>query len=108
VSKIKEPANPFYVLVVIASAVFVITACGYGTMSYRAIAPGAGRDVGGHVLMDFMDRSGMQLMAVELVVLGAATFGAMWLDRFRARQDPRDRPRYSESGNDAESDSTMR
>jgi len=85
-SKSKEPANPFYVLVVIASVVFVITACGYGTMTYRAIAPGAGQGANEHELMKFLDEYGMQFMAGELLLLGACTFGAMWLDRFRAGQ----------------------
>jgi hypothetical protein len=91
VARSKEPANLFYVLVVILGVAFLITACGYGTMTYRAIAPGAGREGGAHQLMVFLDHYGMQLMAAELVLLGAATFGAMWLDRFRSLSDERDR-----------------
>jgi hypothetical protein len=90
VVKAKEPANPFYVLVIILGVVFLITACAYATMTYRAIVPGAPRDGGTHALMEFLDRYGMQLMAGQLVALAAATFGAMWLDRFRALGGQRD------------------
>ena len=81
-AKGKEPVNPFYVLVVIFGVLFLITACGYGTMTYRAIAPGAATP---HPLMEFLDTYGVQAMAAELVLLGAVTFGAMWLDGLRTR-----------------------
>ena len=83
-AKVKEPFNPFYALVVVAGVVFLVTACGYGTMTYRAIAPRAGAAGQPHPLMTFLDQYGMQLMSGELAVLAAATFGAMWLDRFRS------------------------
>jgi hypothetical protein len=89
VGKVKEPTNPFYVLVVILGVVFLITACGYGTMTYRAIAPNAPRDGAPHPWMDFLDRNGMQLLGGELVALAAVTFGAMWLDRYRFLADQR-------------------
>ncbi len=107
-AKSKEPANPFYILVVILGVVFLITACGYGTMTYRALAAGGGRDGSAHELMTFLDRFGMQLMAGELVLLGAATFGAMGLDRFRALRDHPDRPRKSKPGTEAESGRIIR
>ncbi len=88
-AKSKEPINPFYLLVLVVGVAFLITACGYGAMSYRAIAPRAGQAAVPHPLMTFLDRHGMQFMAVELVALGAATFGAMWLDRFRSLRDRR-------------------
>ncbi len=87
--KVKEPTNPFYVLVVILGVVFLITACGYGTMTYRAIAPNAPRDGAPHPWMDFLDRNGMQLLGGELAALAAVTFGAMWLDRYRSLADQR-------------------
>jgi hypothetical protein len=86
VAKAKEPVNPFYVLVVVLGVIFLITACGYGTMTYRAIAPGAAGAGAQHPLMEFLDRYGMQAMAAELVLLGGVTFGAMWLDGLRLRQ----------------------
>ena len=96
--KAKEPANPFYVLVIMLGVVFLVTACGYGTMTYRAIAPGAPRDGGPHPLMAFLDRYGMELMGGELALLAGATFGAIWLDRFRFQRDQQ-KPK-----NDAETD----
>jgi hypothetical protein len=105
VPKTKEPLNPFYVLLVIVGVVFLITACGYGLMAWRAIRPelsrtgaararhagsaaagGAGGPVDSHPLMVFFDRHGVEVLTGELLVLGAATFGAMWLDRLRLQR----------------------
>ncbi len=101
-AKKKEPINPFYLLVLVVGVAFLITACSYGAMSYRAIAPRVGPAVGPHPLMTFLDRHGMQFMAVELVALGGATFGAMWLDRFRSLRDER-RRRGGETTDDFDS-----
>jgi hypothetical protein len=83
VSKQKEPINPFHVLVAALGILFVITACAYATMLYRSIHPAVAADQEGG-LMVLLDRHGMSLLAAELAALGAATFGAIWLDRFRA------------------------
>lgn len=96
VAKAKEPVNPFYVLLVVLGVVFLITACAYGMMAYRAISPAAARGPSGHALTDFLDRHGIELMGGELLLLAAATFGAMWLDGLRTRraeanQTPNDR-----------------
>jgi hypothetical protein len=85
VAKVKEPINPFYVLLVVLGIVFFITACAYGTMAYRAISPDKAEQ-SSHELMAFLDRNGMQLMGGELALLAACTFGAMWLDQFRSRR----------------------
>jgi hypothetical protein len=82
VAKAKEPLNPFYVLVVLIGVVFVITTCAYGTMAYRAVAQADE----GPGLMSLLDRYGVQTMAIELLLLGGATFGAMWLDGYRTRR----------------------
>jgi hypothetical protein len=87
VAKAKAPVNPFYVLVVVFGVVFVITACAYGTMAYRAIAPAVDAQARERGLMGFLDRYGMQLLGIELAVLGAASLGAMWLDQVRWRRD---------------------
>jgi hypothetical protein len=89
VAKPKEPVNPFYVLLVVVGVVFLVTACAYGVMAYRAIAPRAGAEVGQHPMTHFLDRHGITLLAWELGLLAAATFAAMWLDRYRLlRQRP--------------------
>jgi hypothetical protein len=87
VAKAKAPVNPFYVLVVVFGVVFVITACAYGTMAYRAIAPAVDAQARDQGLMGFLDRYGVQLLGIELAVLGAASLGAMWLDQVRSRRD---------------------
>ena len=86
-AKAKAPVNPFYVLVVVFGVVFVITACAYGTMAYRAIAPAVDAQARNEGLMGFLDRFGVQLLGVELAVLGAASLGAMWLDQVRSRRE---------------------
>ncbi len=85
-AKTKEPINLFYILVVLLGVVFAITSCAYGTMAYRAIAPAADRDVG-QGLMAFLDRYGIQALAVELTFLAAAAFGAMGLDQYRTKKN---------------------
>jgi hypothetical protein len=92
VAKAKEPVNPFYLLLVVLGIVFLITACAYTVTAYRAISPAAGRDVGSHELTAFLDHYGLRMLTGELVLLAAATFGAMWLDRFRARQNRGESP----------------
>ena len=86
-AKLKAPVNPFYVLVVLLGVLFAITACAYGTMAYRAIAPAVEPSARSSGLMGLLDRYGVQALAVELTALGAATGGAMMLDRYRSRKD---------------------
>jgi hypothetical protein len=85
VAKTKEPINPFYALVVLVGAAFVVTTLAYATMAYRASAPAAAQADAGSALMGMVDRYGVRTMGIELGLLGAATCGAMWLDRLRAR-----------------------
>jgi hypothetical protein len=87
----KEPLNPFYALVVLAGAAFVVTTLAYSTMAFRATAPAAAQADAASPLFNVVDRYGVQTMGLELGLLGAATFGAMWLDRLRARNAD-DRP----------------
>ncbi len=101
-AKAKEPYNPFYVLLVVLGIVFLITACAYTAMAYRAISPLAGQDVGSHELTAFLDRHGLRMLSIELLLLAAATFGAMWLDRFRARRDTLVSPEQTEATTDDE------
>ena len=82
-AKLREPVNPFYVLLVMLGVVFLVTACAYGAMAYRAISPTAARELHEHPLTDYLDRNGMALLGWELALLAAASFAAMGLDRFR-------------------------
>jgi len=85
VAKAKEPINPFYALVIVVGVAFCITTFAYYTMAYRASAPAVAEVDRGPGLMSLVDRYGVQTMGTELGLLGAATFGAMWLDRLRTR-----------------------
>ena len=42
-AKAREPVNPFYVLLVLLGIVFLVTACAYGVMAYRALSPEVAR-----------------------------------------------------------------
>jgi hypothetical protein len=90
VAKAKEPFNPFYALVVLLGVAFAVTTLAYGTMAYRATAPAAAEKDQGPGMMTLVDRYGVPTMGVELGLLGAATFGAMWLDRLRVRKSEAD------------------
>jgi hypothetical protein len=85
VTKYKEPANFWYVLLVALGIVFLITACAYGTMAYRAITPQQATGEA-HPLMQFLDVHGMELLGGELGLLAIATCGAMWLDTAREKR----------------------
>jgi hypothetical protein len=102
VAKVKSSVNPFYVLVVVAGVVFVVTACAYGTMAYRAIAPAVGVEARQAGLMGFLDRYGVQSLSVELAVLGVASLAAMWLDQIRSRRDSAARGRQAATKTEAD------
>lgn len=90
-AKVKEPFNPFYILVVLVGTAFAITTFAYGVMAYRAVSPStvttqksAGQEpTSGEKLMEAVDEYGMQAMGIELAVLGVVTVAAMGLDRLR-------------------------
>ncbi len=87
-AKHREPVNPFYVLLVVVGVVFLVTACAYGAMAYRAVSPTAAQEIHEHPLTDFLDRNGMALLGWELALLAAASFAAMGLDRYRDARRP--------------------
>jgi hypothetical protein len=88
-AKPKEPVNPFYVLLVLVGIVFLVTACAYGVMAYRAITPAPGGRSAPHPLTEFLDKRGIEVMGWELGALAVMTFGAMWLDGRRTRREER-------------------
>ena len=83
----KPPANPFYIALVIVGVAFLLTACAYCVMAFRAVKQGdptmasSGQD-----LMATMHDHGMAIMIVELVLLAIATVGAIGLDDFRQKR----------------------
>lgn len=113
VAKAKEPLNPFYVVLVFVGVVFLVTACAYGTMTWRATQPeavqaasvetsrsGDGPATPGdpHPLMQWIDRHGFELLGGELALLALATFAAMGLDSARTRSAERAAMQQAESG----------
>jgi hypothetical protein len=85
----KKPFNPFYVLLVIAGAVFAVTACAYGITAMRALR--SHRDVAeaspqATALTEFIDEYGNRLLVGELVVLAVATVGAISTDGYWTRR----------------------
>ena len=101
-AKTKEPFNPFYVLLVLLGVVFLLTACAYSVMAFLANNPRAAGELGDHVLTDFLDRHGVELMAWELGLLAVASCAAMGLDRFRSMRRQRDAATGRASQSEAE------
>lgn len=87
-AKLKEPSNPFFVLLLMVGLLFFVTATAYFVMTLRADRFGRGAQQGqpGNALMQFMDEHGGQLLTGELLVLGAFTFGAMATDGYWSRR----------------------
>src|SRR5580704_9945792 len=80
----KSAINPFYPLLVAVSVVFVITACAYGVLTVRALAPGGSG--GDHPLLAFLDRHGVLLLLTEVGALAVVSFLAMGTDRYWANR----------------------
>ncbi len=91
-AKAREPVNLFYVLLVLLGIVFLVTACAYGVMAYRAISPVVARQAEPHPLTEFLDKHGVELLGGELALLAVASFAAMGLDRWRDTRRPLDAP----------------
>jgi hypothetical protein len=97
VSKPQSATNPFYVLLIIAGVLFVITACAYFTMAVREAggavreAGGAVREAGGgsgpdHSFGALVSRYGLTALIAELILLAIATFGAIGTDEYWSRR----------------------
>jgi hypothetical protein len=92
VAKVKERINPFYVVLVVAGAVFVVTACAYGVMAFKALGTDLGdSQLPGRDLLVFLDQYGVWLLGSELAILALATFAAIGLDDYRIRKRTTDR-----------------
>jgi hypothetical protein len=82
VSKQKQPFNPFYLLLVLVGIAFTVTACAYAVMMFRATRF-TGRESAGEpsALMSVLDERGMEILGIEVLLLGVATVGAIGLER---------------------------
>jgi len=87
----KIPANPFYILLVLAGVVFFITACAYGTMALREFRPPAEENDEPSELLTFLNERGAMLLGIEIGVLAVATFAAMAYDQRLSRQEEREK-----------------
>jgi hypothetical protein len=84
-----RPANPFYVLLVVASTLFTVTALGYligPSVEQRALvhkAGGPGRPGAGSLaLTAWLDRNGPGVLAVEIGAMFVTGVLAMATDRW--------------------------
>lgn len=84
----KKRTNPFYVLLLVAGCAFSITACAFGAMTVRELGqsriPRTSIDEmpqGGEDFNELVDKHGLNLMVIELVILGIGTFGAIAYDQ---------------------------
>lgn len=81
--------NPFFVLLVLAGVLFVVTALGYlisPTALEQARRDGAPR---GPALARYLDACGPTMLGAELVVMLGAGIGAMATDPLFARRSER-------------------
>jgi hypothetical protein len=89
-------ANPFYVLLLVASVAFTVTAFGYligPTIHRQALeSPRGGPGPGSRALADWLDRRGPTALAVELGVMMVAGCAAMATDRWFAPAPGRKSP----------------
>ncbi|MDX1947584.1 MAG: hypothetical protein SFU86_19450 [Pirellulaceae bacterium] len=78
-----KPVNPFYPALIVAGVVFAITACAYGAMTVRGLDPRLADERG---LMALLDRHGVAILIVQLVVLAILTCLAIGTDDFWTRR----------------------
>jgi hypothetical protein len=77
------PRNPFYAMLVVVGVAFAVTACAYGVMTVRGLDPHASDEQG---LVGLMDRHGLAIMAVELMLLALLTALAIGTDEYWSRR----------------------
>ena len=92
----KAPRNPFYVVLGMVGFLFTITAASSCLTVLRGVRRETARAVK-TPLETFMDRHGTALLAGQLALLAVATVGAVVLDEYRGRKDPRNPPRDEQS-----------
>lgn len=80
--------NPFYVLLGLVGFLFAITATSYCLAALRLTRPAPRATLAAtvHPLHALMDRHGAGILAAELLVLGIATVGAVWLDHLEGER----------------------
>src|SRR5258708_33285595 len=86
-------ANPFYVVLLLVSTAFVITALGYligPFVQQRAIdRPQAGPGLGSRALSDWLDRRGPLALGIEFGLMFVCGLLAMATEHWFSRRRPR-------------------
>jgi hypothetical protein len=80
---VKKPTNPLYIAALPVGVLFAITACAFVVMTLKGGDPQQAESTG---LMRLLDRHGILILVVELVVLGVLTMGAIFSDDFWTRR----------------------
>jgi hypothetical protein len=83
-----EPLNPFYMLLLVAGLLFVITALAYAivpVLEQRAID--AGEIPPPSPWRDALRRDGWRWLLYELAAIAVLSLASMWLDRVRALRE---------------------
>jgi hypothetical protein len=83
----RKVVNPFYVVLIVVSVLFVVTVCGYTVLTFSTIKSAAGKDEPqAHQLLTFLDRQGVSLMLAEVALLAVTTVGAISTDHYWAQR----------------------
>ncbi len=88
---LRQPRNPFYVILGIVGFAFTITAAAYCVSVLRGIRPETSGERGAHPMERLMDLHGTTILTAELVILAIATVGAVWLDHVAGERMRRER-----------------
>ena len=90
----KQPANPFYVILVVVGILFLVTASAYGVMTVKQLhgpfdqdeQVDQGEQAAGERFLRFLDQHGVALLLGEIAVLGLVTVAAIGTDEYWSRR----------------------
>jgi hypothetical protein len=99
-----EPRNPFYLLLLVASVLFVATALAYGVVPVlEEKAAEAGQVPPPSAFRDALRADGWKWLLWELGVMAVLAFLSMGLDRLRSLQKERTAGRMPSAGDKSQS-----
>ena len=83
----RQPANPFYVILVVVGILFLVTASAYGVMTVKQLHGQLDQDqpAAGERFLRLLDQYGGALLLGELAVLGLVTVAAIGTDEYWSR-----------------------
>jgi hypothetical protein len=97
-----EPRNPFYLLLLVASLLFVLTALAYGLVPVlEQKAAEAGQPPPPSPFRESLHADGWKWLLYELAAMTLFAFLSMGLDRLRSLQKEREEGKISSSNNPA-------